>query len=97
MKTLKLCMLLFFMAVTTVQAEKNEKAAKALTERLIPTVVDHFIFQKIDSDNGKDVFEIESVDGKIHIRGNSAKSMATGLNHYLKYCCKTTVSMHDLH
>lgn len=92
MKTLKLCMLLFFMAVTTVQAEKNEKAAKALTERLIPTVVDHFIFQKIDSDNGKDVFEIESVDGKIHIRGNSANSMATGLNHYLKYCCKTTVS-----
>lgn len=86
-----------FMAVTTVQAEKNEKAAKALTERLIPTVVDHFIFQKIDSDNGKDVFEIESVDGKIHIRGNSANSMATGLNHYLKYCCKTTVSMHDLH
>lgn len=92
MKTLKLCMLFFFMAVTTVQAEKNEKAAKALTERLIPTVVDHFIFQKIDSDNGKDVFEIESVDGKIHIRGNSANSMATGLNHYLKYCCKTTVS-----
>lgn len=92
MKTLKLCMLLFFMAVTTVQAEKNEKVAKALTERLIPTVVDHFIFQKIDSDNGKDVFEIESVDGKIHIRGNSANSMATGLNHYLKYCCKTTVS-----
>lgn len=92
MKTLKLCMLLFFMAVTTVQAEKNEKAAKALTKRLIPTVVDHFIFQKIDSDNGKDVFEIESVDGKIHIRGNSANSMATGLNHYLKYCCKTTVS-----
>lgn len=92
MKTLKLCMLLFFMAVTTVQAEKNEKVAKALTERLIPTVVNHFIFQKIDSDNGKDVFEIESVDGKIHIRGNSANSMATGLNHYLKYCCKTTVS-----
>ncbi|MFV0326068.1 MAG: alpha-N-acetylglucosaminidase N-terminal domain-containing protein [Bacteroides xylanisolvens] len=31
------------------------------------------------------------MEGKIVIRGNSANSMAVGLNHYLKYYCKTSI------
>lgn len=93
MKILKFYILLCLVIVPiTVLAGKNEKAASALAERLLPAVADSFIFQEISDDSGKDVFEIESVDGKICIRGNSANSMAVGLNHYLKYYCKTTIS-----
>ena len=93
MRILKYCVLLFIAIVPmTMLAEKNEKSAYALVERLLPAVSDCFIFQEIDDDAGKDVFEIESVDGKICIRGNSANSMAVGLNYYLKYYCHTTVS-----
>lgn len=93
MRILKYCVLLFIAIVPmTMLAEKNEKSAYALVERLLPAVSDCFIFQEIADDAGKDVFEIESVDGKICIRGNSANSMAVGLNYYLKYYCHTTVS-----
>ena len=50
------------------------------------------ILSKKKSDDGKDFFRIESLKGKIVITGNNANSMATGLNHYLKYYCLTTVS-----
>lgn len=93
MKLLKICILLFITLVpSAIFAGKNEKSARALAERVIPNHSKHFIFQEIESDGGKDIFEIESQNGKIVIRGNSANSMAVGLNHYLKYYCKTTVS-----
>lgn len=76
----------------SLHANKNEKAARALAERLFPTQASQFVFEQIESENGQDVFEIESSEGKIHIRGNSANSMAVGLNHYLKYYCHTTIS-----
>ena len=46
----------------------------------------------IQPENGRDVFEIESIKGKVIIRGNSGVSMAMGLNWYLKYSCKCNVS-----
>ena len=40
-----------------------------------------------------DIFEIESgANGKIIIRGNNTISQAVGLNWYLKYVCKTSIS-----
>lgn len=91
MKSLKWILLgLLFVLPLGMSANKNEKAAKALSERIVPQVADRFVFEELKGD--KDVFELEAIGGKIHIRGNSANSMAVGLNHYLKYYCKTTVS-----
>lgn len=61
-----------------------------LTRRIIPDYADFFEFKTIDSDT--DVFELSSENGKIIIHGNTANSMAVGLNHYLKYYCHSTVS-----
>lgn len=87
---------LFIMFILTstfaVSANKDIKAAKELTRRLLPEVADCILFEQLQKDNDKDVFELESVNGKVVIRGNSANSMAVGLNHYLKYYCKTSVS-----
>ncbi len=91
MENLKWILLVLLFALPIgMSANKNEKAAKALSERIIPSAADRFVFEEIEG--GNDVFELEAVEGKIHVRGNSANSMAVGLNHYLKYYCKTTVS-----
>ena len=38
-----------------------------------------------------DYFEISERNGKILIKGNNGVSIATGLNHYLKYFCKVNI------
>ncbi len=73
-------------------ANKNEKAATNLAKRIIPEVADKIRFEQLSENEKKDFFELESLEGKIVVRGNSANSMAVGLNHYLKYYCKTSVS-----
>jgi alpha-N-acetylglucosaminidase len=64
-----------------------------LLKRLLPGYREHFIFEIIPQKNGKDIFEIESKDRKIIIRGNNGVSMASGLNWYLKYYCQCHVSL----
>lgn len=88
----RLAFLWILMIPLGIMATKNEKAAKALAERIVPHVADRFTFEEMKDESGKDVFELETLNGKIRIRGNSANSMAVGLNYYLKYYCKTTVS-----
>ena len=67
-------------------------SAQALVQRLIPDHADHFAFEQIAPDAGRDVFELEARDGKVTIRGNNGVSMAMGLNWYLKHYCHCHVS-----
>lgn len=75
-----------------VLAAKDQKVAEALAQRIVPTVAQCFVFEELPTSDGFDVFELETLGKYIVIRGNSANSMAMGLNHYLKYYCKTFVS-----
>ncbi len=68
------------------------RAATGLAERVLGADSGMFTFELIPPDDGRDVFELLSRDGKIVIRGNSGVAMATGLNWYLKYYCKSNVS-----
>lgn len=45
-----------------------------------------------ENEKGYDYFLIENREGKIRISGNCGVSLATGLNHYLKYYCKVNIS-----
>ncbi|MBM4027014.1 MAG: alpha-N-acetylglucosaminidase, partial [Planctomycetes bacterium] len=67
-------------------------AARALAARLLPRHADRFVFEAIRPITGRDVFELESRDGKVVIRGNTAVSMAMGLNWYLKHYCHCHIS-----
>jgi alpha-N-acetylglucosaminidase len=69
------------------------RAAAALAGRILPQHADRFVFETLRPDRGRDVFEIESRDGRTVIRGNTAVSMATGLNWYLKHYCHCHVSL----
>ncbi len=68
-------------------------AAKGLVHRLLPGHEKHFRLELIPpAADGKEVFELEGVDGKVVIRGSDALAMAKGLDWYLKHQCRTTVS-----
>ncbi len=67
-------------------------AAQGLVERLLPDHADRFTLEFVASDEGRDVFELETRQGKVVIRGNSGVSMAMGLNWYLKHYCRCHVS-----
>ena len=68
---------------------------RGLVSRIVPAYQKHLVFEKIPSQAGSDVFELETINGNTVIRGNSFNSMAVGLNHYLKYYCLTSVSWYS--
>ena len=85
----RLAIFIALMAATMLSCEKptdpEVKAAKALAGRVVGKQAAHFVFERIDADT--DCFRLEQRGGKLVIQGNSANSMAVGLNHYLKYYC----------
>ena len=66
------------------QAQATRAAAQALISRVVPSQARQFVCDVIPPENGKDVFEVESRDGKIVLRGNNGVAIASALNHYLK-------------
>ena len=68
-------------------------AFRGLVNRLLPQYADRIEGRMMKNVSSvEDMFTLSSEEDKIVITANSANSMAVGLNHYLKYYCKTTVS-----
>lgn len=61
-----------------------EKASIELIKRVVPDHAENFKVEFIADENGKDVFELESKDLKIILRGNNGVAVASALNYYLK-------------
>ena len=74
-------------------------AAKALAWRVMgPKAAAQVEFRLINEASGlegtealADTFRVEALDGRTIIWGNSAGSMAVGLNQYLRRCCRVSV------
>lgn len=81
-----------FICSCTQEMDKRIIAAYDLIERVTPGYSGQFEIQLIDSDEGFDVYEIASGEGKIILRGNNTVSIATAYNQYLKYTCKAHIS-----
>jgi alpha-N-acetylglucosaminidase len=67
---------------------------QGLIKRLIPNHSNLFSLQVIQqqSIDNLDVFEIETTQSKVILRGNNGVSLASALNYYLKYYCFCQVS-----
>ena len=88
-------LLLFNSSITFGQVtDLSVKATRDMLNRLLPTYQhkDVFEFTIIPKDEGKDVFEIETREGRVIIRGNNSVSLSVGLNWYLKHHCHCHVS-----
>ncbi|MFH1267136.1 MAG: alpha-N-acetylglucosaminidase, partial [Planctomycetota bacterium] len=79
-------------APISLTAATPEEAARGVLQRLLPDVVDQFVLESIGKEDGRDVFEIESRDGKIVVRGSTGVAISSGVNWYLKYFCHCHVS-----
>ena len=70
-------------------------AAEALLARAVPEMVGKVVFVDIPDENGKDVFELQTRDGKLIVSGNNGVSMASGLYWYLKHYCNSQITFRD--
>lgn len=70
----------------------NTKAANELIQRILPLHASRFTVASLPASNGTDVFELESRNGKIILRGNNGVAIASALYYYLtEYChCQIT-------
>jgi len=82
-----LCLSAFLFFVSTAFAQLNKSATTALIQRIVKDKVTWFTIEEIPQENGKDVFEVESRNGKIVLRGSNGLSVASALNYFLKNVC----------
>ncbi len=79
--------------VTALAAAEPVEAGRALVERILPDHADSFRLEEIPKEDGKDVFEIETVDGTVVLRGSTGVALASALNWYLNQYCHATFSL----
>jgi alpha-N-acetylglucosaminidase len=77
-------MAIAFPVCATRDTAKNEKVVYELIKRVLPKEASRFTVSIIPKEEGKDVFELESSNGRIHLSGNNGISIASALNFYLK-------------
>jgi alpha-N-acetylglucosaminidase len=74
-------------------AAAPEQAAAGIIRRILPAKADQFILEAIPAEKGRDVFELESRDGRIVVRGSSGVAIASGWHYYLTNYCHCQVSL----
>ena len=67
-------------------------AAAGLIHRVLPGHEREFVVEVIPAETAGDVFELETRDGRVVLRGNNGVAIASALNWYLKYFCRCHVS-----
>ncbi len=87
------CAVALCLITRTATGATSEEATRALLGRVLPEHAGQFVLESIPPEDGQDVFEIETRDGKVVIRGNNGVSMAMGLNWYLKHYCHCHVAL----
>ncbi len=92
MKCLILTVATLFASLITASAQLDASASRALLQRIVPKQATSFVVQSLPAESNKDVFEIESIDNKIVLRGNNGVAIASALYYYLnEYChCQLT-------
>ncbi|HOZ44966.1 MAG TPA: alpha-N-acetylglucosaminidase TIM-barrel domain-containing protein [Candidatus Hydrogenedentes bacterium] len=68
-------------------------AAQALINRVISERAGAFTCEIIARDGDRDVFEIESGEGRVTLRGSNGVAIASALNWYLKHYCRASFSL----
>jgi len=86
-----LCCFIFF-HTNILFAQLNKDAANAFLQRVLKERSPSFDAQFIPQEKGKDVFEIESQNNKVILRGSNGVSVASALNYYLKNYCHCLIT-----
>ncbi len=69
------------------------RAAAALVARVVPGRAASFVIEGMLPEQGRDVFEVESRNGRIVLRGSSGVAVASALNWYLEHVVRINVAI----
>jgi len=76
----------------TGRCQDNAKSSLALINRIIPDQAASFIVEDLPAKEKADVFEIESRNNKIVLRGNNGVAVASALYYYLTHFCHCQIT-----
>ena len=81
-------------ALTVTADDTYEEVYGIIERQLGPEYEEWFTLELGENpkNNGYDFFELSTVNGKVHVKGNDGVSLATGINHFLKYYCNVNIS-----
>jgi len=82
----------FVMAFQAANAQTNISASEALIKRVAGAHSSNIKTEFINAQNDKDVFEIESKNNKIILRGNTGVAIASALYYYLNEFCHAQIT-----
>lgn len=92
MRNIFIIALALFSLVGCTSSDPDVETARALASRVVPSIAPNISFRKVVPADSVDTFTLLHDGRNLVIEGNSAGSMAMGLNYYLKNYCLTTVS-----
>ena len=81
-----------FDADLTVTAADTYAEVYGIIQRRLGDQYQDWFTLELAEDGEYDYFELSTANGKVHVRGNDGVSLATGINHYLKYFCNVHLS-----
>jgi alpha-N-acetylglucosaminidase len=84
--------LLLIGVANTIAAQLDITVSKALLQRTVPKHAAQFLIELTPQQNKKDVFEIESRNNKIVLRGNNGVAIASALYYYLNEYCHAQIT-----
>ena len=70
----------------------NVRSSADLIKRIIPDQASSFILEELQTNEKADVFEIESRNNKIVLRGNNGVAVASALYYYLTHFCRCQIT-----
>ena len=74
------------------KSQLSLKASQALIRRIVPRQASQFAIQQIPAEKNRDVFEIETKNNQIILRGNNGVSVASALYYYLNEYCHAQIT-----
>jgi alpha-N-acetylglucosaminidase len=77
---------------STTNAQLNISASGTLLQRVVPNHISRFSIEQLKAVNDKDVFEIETHNNKIVLRGNNGVAVASALYYYLNEFCHAQIT-----
>lgn len=93
----KICLSFLVFCIVSCQSQVNKSpdviAANALANRVLGSQAsEKIVFETLQVEDSKEVFEISTKEGKVLVKGSNAVAMASGLNWYLKYTNNNHIS-----
>jgi alpha-N-acetylglucosaminidase len=94
LKFLCLCAAIFCGQFVVAADNSAVQSVEGLVARRIPELKTKVEFEQIpNAENNADVFELQTRNGKLTVRGNNGVSLASGLNWYLKHYCNCQITL----